>query len=260
MWGWGFCIAQVGSVWSPQTVGVIGQALFFFSSCFCSFCRIEWYLGDRWQCRMLPARMREQVSALESAGELRHLFALGKELHGCVDLPLSYGTHSNRDCVGPHPHLCPSLVGFTCWGWNSRLWHARQVLCHWAMGPALTPLTLLSLHWRPGAAFSVAEQWSFGGAPREGQWCMQHVSRVELCDLTLATGYYCFGPKADIWFKKENADLGMKKGLFAAQSRVACILLQSCPSLFLVWTLSGHCQSLSTKSHAEWEMSQSKPY
>lgn len=41
---------------------------------------------------MLPARMREQVPALESAGELRHLFALGKELHGCVDLPLSYGT------------------------------------------------------------------------------------------------------------------------------------------------------------------------
>lgn len=43
---------------------------------------------------MLPARMREQVPALESAGELRHLFALGKELHGCgcVDFPLSYGT------------------------------------------------------------------------------------------------------------------------------------------------------------------------
>lgn len=65
---------------------------FFFFSCFCSFCRIEWYLGNRWHYRMLPARMREQVPALESAGELRHLFALGKELHGCVDLPLSYGT------------------------------------------------------------------------------------------------------------------------------------------------------------------------
>lgn len=54
--------------------------------------------------------MREQVPALESAGEPRHLFALGKELHGCIDLPLSYGTHSNKDCVRPGLHLLP----FSC--------------------------------------------------------------------------------------------------------------------------------------------------
>lgn len=94
----------------PTDCGSDGQALGYFFLVFCSFCRIEWYLGNRWYCRMLPARMREQVPALESAGEPRHLFALGKELHGCVDLPLSYGTHSNKDCV------CPGLdpLPFSC--------------------------------------------------------------------------------------------------------------------------------------------------
>lgn len=85
---------------------------------FCSFCRVEWYLGNRWHCRVLPARMREQVPALESVGEPRHLFALGKELHGrCVDLPLSYGTHSNKDWVPPaRLDPLPPCVSFTVRG------------------------------------------------------------------------------------------------------------------------------------------------
>lgn len=64
----------------PTDCGSDWPGLFFF----CSFCRVEWYLGNRWRCRVLPARMREQVPALESAGEPRHLFALGKELHAAL--------------------------------------------------------------------------------------------------------------------------------------------------------------------------------
>lgn len=72
-----------------------------------------------------------------------------------------------------------------------------------------------------------------------------------------------FQPKADTRLKKENADLGTKKKV--CSSRVPSVLLQSCPSLFLVWTLvdtvshwppshvpSGKChsQSCTTGPHA----------
>lgn len=66
-----------------------------------------------------------------------------------------------------------------------------------------------------------------------------------------------FEPKAGTRLKKENADLGTKKRSFYCSSRVASVLLQSCPSLFLKWTLwalSGHwppSHVLSGKCHSQ---------
>lgn len=129
----------------PQTVGVIGQAVFFFFPCFCSFCRIEWYLGNRWHCRMLPARMREQVPALESAGELRHLFALARSCSAALTC-LCLTVHTASRLCWPHPDPLPFPRQFCRAGGGTRGLTCQARALPLSRGPSPHSLIPLSVH------------------------------------------------------------------------------------------------------------------
>lgn len=85
---------------------------------------------------------------------------------------------------------------------------------------------------------------------------MQPVSCSKLFVLTLATGY-CLSQRLIVDFKKENADLGTKEKVFLLLKVGSLIFFCNHVQVCFVWTVSGHCRSLSTKSHTEWEASRS---
>lgn len=65
------------------------------------------------------------------AGEPRHLFALGKELHRCVDLPCLTVHTAIKPGFRPVSTLPPPpLVSFTVLAMKPVAHHARRVLCH----------------------------------------------------------------------------------------------------------------------------------
>lgn len=149
--------------------------------------------------------------------------------------------------------FCPSLVSFTVLGVKPWLQLGKcSVTELWAQ-PSL-PHSVSTLKAR--SCFHGRAMASFGGLSGR---VMVHVACVLLEALRSHTCHRVtvLSQRLILDLRKKMPTWGQKKRSFYAQSRVAYVLLQSCPSLFLVWTISGHCQSLSTKSHTEWEASQS---
>lgn len=222
-------------VWSPQVVGVIGQALFLLMFLF--FWRIEWYLENQ---LLLSARMREQAAALENAGKLYHMFSKnlriscfkrpsrGNITHSSFGFPLMYGAYSNKDYFPSHPSLPPPPTPRPlCWPWLLTL-----------------PIPLPSSVTEGRAALSVTKLGCRSAELartdcRVAGGVLKWSSLKLFLLMSLQPGTKCW-QKADTWLKKENAGLRTKRKGLMKWGHLNYLAI-TCKFVLLVWTLIVCC-------------------
>lgn len=137
------CVLGSVDIWSPQAVGVIGQALFFVFWFFWLVCvfvlsKNRVVFRNKLHCKLLPAHMREQVPALENAGKMYHVL---KEIQASPAL----------ESPGRMAHTGQRM---------SLAWWCPQ----WSPLHPATPThpSIPSCHWRLWSAFPVMDWMSFG--------------------------------------------------------------------------------------------------